>query len=334
MSDHQRQIVIASLPHGSLQVSDFAGRDVPVEQPGPGEVRVRTLAITIGAGQRAGLQGSASYAGAPEAGRVMGGTGVGVVEVSNDARVAVGDTVWGPTGWQERPVVRAADLEVVDPALDPATHLGVLGLNGLTAWFGVVDVGRIAPRETFVVSAAAGSVGHIAGQIAKAAGARVVGIVGNADKARLLVDELGFDVALDRRSPSFREEFKAATPDRIDLYFDNTGGAVLEAALFRMNRRGRIACCGVVSQYDTSDPGPGPRGVPGLLVNNRVRMEGFLVFDFADKYAEARRQLTEGIRLGRIRPKVTEYHGLDTAPHAFVDLLAGSTVGTTIVHVP
>jgi NADPH-dependent curcumin reductase CurA len=143
----------------------------------------------------------------------------------------------------------------------------------------------------------------------------------------------GFDAAVNYKDPEFRTAFREATPSRIDVYFDNTGGDILGSALFRMRPHGRIVCCGVVSQYDTSNPGPGPRGVPGLLVNNRVRMEGFLVFDFADRYAVARRELSEWIARGEIVPKTTEFQGLESAPEAFVALLAGRTVGTTIVRV-
>ena len=184
-----------------------------------------------------------------------------------------------------------------------------------------------------MVSAAAGSVGHIVGQIAKIKDCRVVGVAGSDEKCSLLVDELGFDVAVNYKDPEFRAAFKDATPDRIDVYFDNTGGDILGSALFRMNQHGRIACCGVVSQYDTSNPGPGPRGVPGLLVNNRVRMEGFLVFDYIGRYGDARRELSEWAAQGRIVPKVTEFEGLESAPEAFVALLSGATVGTTIVRV-
>jgi hypothetical protein len=328
-----RQVRIATLPTGALRSSDFEVVTAEVERPGDGELLCRTLAITIGAGQRAGLQGSAGYAGAPVAGRVMGGTGVAEVVASGAASVPNGSLVWAPTGWQEWSVQRASAVSVLDPGADPATALGVLGTNGLTAFFGVTEIGRVAAGETFVVSAAAGSVGHLAGQIAGVLGARVVGVVGSDSKARMLVDELGFGAAVNRRSDTFRAAFKDATPGRIDVYFDNTGGGILESALFRMNRGGRIVCCGVASQYDTSTPGPGPRGVPGLLVNNRVRMEGFLVFDFEDRYAPARERLSAWVAAGRIRPLVTAYDGLHEAPQAFVDLLAGETVGTTVVRV-
>jgi NADPH-dependent curcumin reductase CurA len=328
-----RQVVIAHLPAGRLSPSDFELRTAERPEPGPGQVLVRTLAITIGAGQRAGLQGSASYAGAPETGRVMGGTGIAEVEHSRDPRWSPGDLVRADTGWQEWSVHDGGRIGAVDGDVDPAHHLGLLGTNGLTAWFGLTAIGRPEPGQTVLVSAAAGSVGHLVGQIATALGARVVGVVGSDDKARILVDELGFAAAVNRNDPDFRARIKDATPDRVHVYFDNTGGPILETALFRMATHGRIVCCGAASQYDTSSPDPGPRGVPGLLVNNRVRMEGFLVFDWADRYEEARSTLRTWMDDGRIRPRVTGYDGLEHAPDAFVDLLAGRTVGTTVVRV-
>ncbi|MFT3853061.1 MAG: NADP-dependent oxidoreductase [Ilumatobacteraceae bacterium] len=325
------QVIIASLPTGALAAGDFEVRTAPMPEPGDGQVLCRTIALTIGAGQRAGLQGSAGYAGAPEAGRVMGGNGVAEVVESRAAAIPAGSLVTAPTGWQTHSVQKASAVQLLPAGIDPATALGVLGTNGLTAYFGLLDVGRPQPGETVVVSAAAGSVGHVVGQLAKRIGCRVVGVAGADDKCRMLVDELSFDAAVSHRDPDFRAAFKDATPDRIDVYFDNTGGPVLESALFRMATHGRIVCCGVVSQYDTSTPGPGPRGVPGLLVNNRVRMEGLLVFDFADRYDQARADLTAWIADGSLKTKVTEFHGLDQAPQAFVELLAGRTVGTTIV---
>ncbi len=328
-----RQMLIASLPDGALQPSGFSLQTRPVPEPGEREIVCQTVALTIGAGQRAGLQGSASYAGAPTTGRVMGGTGIARVTASNDPAFGVGDLVRGDTGWQDYSVHTAGKLVKVDPAVDPAHHLGVLGTNGLTAYFGLTDLGRPTVGDTVLVSAAAGSVGHVVGQIAKVLGARVVGVVGSDEKATMLVDEHGFDAALNRKSPDFRAAFKDATPDRIDVYFDNVGGAILESALFRMNTHGRIVCCGAASQYDTSTPSGGPRGVPGLLVNNRVRMEGFLVFDYSDRYEAGRAQITEWITSGALVPQVTDYDGLESAPQAFVDLLAGETVGTTVVRV-
>lgn len=328
-----RRILIAALPADALKPTDFEMRTGSVPVPGPGQVLVRTTALTIGAGQRAGLQGSASYAGTPEAGRLMGGTGIGTVEASNHPGIAAGAVVRADTGWQDYSVHDGDRVGVVDASIDAAHHLGVLGTNGLTAYFGLVDIGRPQAGETVVVSAAAGSVGHVVGQVATILGAQAVGVVGSDEKAQMLVDRLGFHAAINRRADDFRTGFKAVTPNRIDVYFDNTGGAILESALFRMNLHGRIVCCGAASQYDTSHPGAGPRGVPGLLVNNRVRMEGFLVFDYATRYEEARRQLRAWMDEGRLRPEFTEYQGLEQAPQAFVDLLGGVTVGTTIVRV-
>ncbi len=324
-------MVIASMPEDQLRVEDYAQETRPIPQPGPGQVLCRTLAITIGAGQRAGLQGSASYAGAPKVGDVMGGSGIAEVVASESPDFAVGDRVRAMTGWQSHSVHDATHLTAVVGDADPAILLGPLGTNGLTAYFGLLDVGRVGEGETVVVSAAAGSVGHMVGQMAKASGARVVGVAGSDDKCGLLVDRLGFDAAINRRSDDFRAEFKAATPDRIHVYFDNTGGPILESALFRMAVGGRIVCCGVASQYDTSSPSAGPRGVPGLLVNNRVTMQGFLIFDYADRFDQARSDITGWIDDGRLEPQLTTYEGLESAPQAFVDLLAGTTVGTTIV---
>jgi NADPH-dependent curcumin reductase CurA len=327
------QVLIARVPDGPLEVEDFVVAQAELPVCAEGEVLCRTLALTIGAGQRAGLQGSASYAGAPRAGVVMGGTGVAVVEASRAAGFAPGDLVVGPTGWQTHSVHAASALRRVPAGADPALHLGVLGTNGLTAYFGLLDLGRPRAGDTVVVSAAAGSVGHMVGQIAKRMQCRVVGVAGSPRKCAILVDELGFDAAVNYKDPAFRNAFRDATPDRIDVYFDNTGGDILGSALFRMNTHGRIVCCGAVSQYDTVNPSGSPRGIPGLLVNNRIRMEGFLVFDYADRYDEARAELTGWIERGELVPRVTEYTGLESAPRAFVDLLAGETVGTTIVRV-
>jgi NADPH-dependent curcumin reductase CurA len=326
-----RQVIIASVPDGPLSPEHFAIRDADIPAPGSGQVLCRTVALTIGAGQRAGLQGSASYAGAPESGVVMRGNGVARVEQSNTPSFRPGDLVVAPVGWQEYSVHDASDLQPADPGIDPALQLGVLGTNGLTAYFGLLDVGQPRQGETVVVSAAAGSVGHVVGQIAKRQGCRVVGVPGSPPKCRIHVDEHGIDAAVNYKDEDFRAEFKAATPDRIDIYFDNTGGDILGSALFRMNLHGRIVCCGVVSQYDTAHPAPGPRGIPGLLVNNRVRMQGFLVFDYLKRYGEARAELLDWIQRGELIPRVTEFKGLDSAPRAFVDLLRGGTIGTTIV---
>jgi NADPH-dependent curcumin reductase CurA len=328
-----RQVVIASLPAGPLAPEHYELRASEVPVPDDGEVLVRTLMLTIGAGQRAYLQGSAGYRAGPKTGLLMDGTGVGRVEVSNVDGVSPGDLVVGETGWQDYATLSGSAVRPVDADADPALQLSALGTNGLTAYFGMVDVGQPRPGETVLVSAASGSVGHIAGQIARVLGCRVVGVTGSDAKCELLTGRLGFDAAVNHRSETFREDFKAASGGGIDVYFDNTGGDILAAALRRMNTHGRIACCGVVSQYDTADPAPTPRGIPGLLINQRVRMEGFLLFDYAARYEEARAQLRAWVDAGELQSLHDEVRGLENAPQAFVDLLAGGNVGTRVVRV-
>ena len=328
-----RQIIIESLPQDKLQAEHFSLRTSSAPEPGDGEVLCRTLALTVGAGQRAGLQGSASYAGAPRSGVVMGGSGVARVEASNSDAIALGALVTCPAGWQEYSVHKGSAVTVVEDGGDPAHHLGVYGTNGLTAYFGLFDLGEPQAGQTVVVSAAAGSVGHLVGQMATISGCRVVGVAGSEAKCELLHRELGFDAVVNHRSPDFRGEFREACGDGIDIYFDNTGGDILAAALRRMKAHGRIVCCGVVSQYDTGSPQPGPRGIPGLLVNNRVRMEGFLVFDYAARYSEGRSRMRQWVEAGELKPLQDEFHGLEEMPRAFIDMLAGGNVGTRIVRV-
>jgi len=326
-----QQVIIHSLPQGQLAASDYRVIDGERPEVRDGEVLVKTTAFAITAGTRAGLQGSASYAGAPRAGIVMNGTGVGEVIASSAPDVEVGRQVLAPTGWQELSAHRASDVSLIPEGHDPLHYLGPLGVNGLTAYFGLLQVGQPQPGETVMVSAAAGSVGHMVGQIAKLKGNRVVGVCGSDDKGALLTSQLGFDAAVNYKDDGFRESLKKASPDGVDVYFDNTGGPILGAALFRMNVGGRIACCGVVSQYDTDRPEPGPKGVPGLLVNKRITMRGFLVFDFIDQYAAAREEMHGWLQRGELTSLTDEVHGLAAAPDAFVDLLSGGNVGTRIV---
>ena len=276
-----QQVLIDRLPSGKLQASDYRLTDAPMPEAGADQVLIKTQAFAITAGTRAGLQGSASYAGAPAAGRVMNSTGVGEVVASNAAGIEVGDRVTAPTGWQQYAAVDAKQVTVIDADHDPLHYLGPMGVNGLTAYFGLLDVGKPKAGETVMVSAAAGSVGHMVGQIAKIQGCEVVGVCGSDDKGRLLVEQLGFDRTVNYKDANYRQSLKEATPNGVDVYFDNTGGMILGSALFRLNVAGRIACCGVVSQYDTDTPEPGPKGVPGLLVNKRITMQGFLLFDLS-----------------------------------------------------
>ena len=325
------QVLIKALPEDKLTEDHYELVDGVIDEPSEGEVLVQTEAFAITAGTRAGLQGSASYAGAPKTGIVMNGTGVGHVVASKDPAFKEGDAVLGPTGWQQYSVHKGAALSVIDPQDDPIHYLGPLGVNGLTAYFGLFNVGQPSAGETVMVSAAAGSVGHLVGQMARIHGCQVVGVAGDDAKNQTLIDQLGFHAAVNYKSADFRALLKEATPSGVDVYFDNTGGPILGAALFRLNVNGRIACCGVVSQYDTSRPEPGPKGIPGLLVNKRINMRGFLVFDFAEQYDAARSDIRGWLASGDLKSLTDEVSGLAAAPGAFVDLLAGGNIGTRVV---
>ena len=325
------QVLIKALPEDKLPEDHYELVDGVIDEPSEGEVLVQTEAFAITAGTRAGLQGSASYAGAPKTGIVMNGTGVGHVVASKDPAFKEGDAVLGPTGWQQYSVHKGAALSVIDPQDDSIHYLGPLGVNGLTAYFGLFNVGQPSAGETVMVSAAAGSVGHLVGQMARIHGCQVVGVAGDDAKNQTLIEQLGFHAAVNYKSADFRALLKEATPNGVDVYFDNTGGPILGAALFRLNVNGRIACCGVVSQYDTSRPEPGPKGIPGLLVNKRINMRGFLVFDFAEQYEAARSDIRGWLRSGELKSLTDEVSGLAAAPGAFVDLLAGGNIGTRVV---
>ncbi len=326
-----QQILIDSLPTGKLVADNYRLAESAMPEIGPGQVLIKTIAFAITAGTRAGLQGSASYAGAPEAGRVMNGTGVGEVVASNVPEFSVGDHVTAATGWQAYSAHDANLVTKIDPSHDPIHYLGPLGINGLTAYFGLNEVGQAKSGETVMVSAAAGSVGHMVGQMARIAGCHTVGVCGSEEKGRVLTEQLGFGSVVNYKDANYRQSLKEATPNGVDVYFDNTGGMILGSALFRMNVAGRISCCGVVSQYDTNTPEPGPRGIPGLLVNNRITMRGFLVFDFAEQYPMAREQIHTWLQSGEMISLTDEVNGLAAAPDAFVDLLSGGNVGTRIV---
>jgi len=326
-----QQVLIHSLPTGKLVASNYRLQSAVVPDLEKGHILVRTNAFAITAGTRAGLQGSASYAGAPEAGLVMNATGVGEVVASTDDSIAVGAKVVCPTGWQQYSSHAADAISVIPENHDPIAYLGPLGINGLTAYFGLLEVGKPVAGDTVLVSAAAGSVGHMVGQIARIKGARAVGVCGSEEKGRVLVNQLGFNATVNYKDGDFRNALKQATPNGVDVYFDNTGGMILGSALFRMNVAGRIACCGVVSQYDTDKPEPGPKGIPGLLVNKRINMQGFLVFDFTDQYAAARAELYAWLEDGQLKSLTDEVAGLESAPEAFVDLLSGGNIGTRIV---
>jgi NADPH-dependent curcumin reductase CurA len=327
-----RQIVIAQLPKGKLTAGHFELTRTDAPEPGPGEVLCRTLLLSLDPANRAWMQG-ATYRAALEPGQVMAGFTLAEVVRSNDPRFAAGDLVEGDGGWQDYFVKPARALNKRERRA-PLSHLmSVLGVTGRTAYVGMAGIGRPQAGDTVVVSAAAGATGSIAGQIAKLNGARVIGIAGGAEKCRRIVDEFGFDAAIDYKNENLFQALKQTCPEGIDLYFDNVGGPTLEAVLFRMNLHGRIVCCGVVSQYDTDAPAAGPRGVPGLLVTKRLTMTGFLVGDDPVLVARADRDLPRWLDDGRLEVAEDIVEGLEDAPAGLVGLLAGENFGKRMVRV-
>ncbi len=338
MAEANRQIVLDRLPQGDKLAPDhFKLIETPAPSPGEGEVLLRTRYISLDAANRAWMQG-ATYRSALEGGQVMAGGALAEVMESNVGHLKPGDMIFADTGWQDYAVLpgkRLAKLPAANLAEgEPVTHLmSVYGIAGLTAYFGLLECGRPKAGETVVVSAAAGAVGSIVGQIAKLKGCRVVGIAGGADKGRWLVDELGFDAAVDYKSPEFKRLLRAEVPDGVDVYFDNTGGAVFEAVLFAMKNFGRIACCGALSQYDGAPPAHGPRGIPGLIVTKRLTLRGFVVMDFDDQRAKALADLQAWVASGQLKVQEDIVDGLENTPAALIGLLAGDNRGKRMVKV-
>jgi NADPH-dependent curcumin reductase CurA len=327
-----RQIVLAELPQGRLGPEHFRQTESAVPSPEDGQVLVRSRYVSLDAANRAWMQG-ATYRSALQAGDVMAGGSLAEVVESRAAHLKPGDLVFADTGWQDYAVLNAKRLAAI-PKMEPLTHLlSVYGVAGLTAYFGLLECGRPRAGETVVVSAAAGSVGSIVGQIAKIKGCRTVGIAGGAAKCALLKTELGFDEAVDYKAGNLRQALRAACPDGIDVYFDNVGGDILEACLFGMNVHGRIACCGAVSQYDGAAPAHGPRGVPGLIVTKRLHLTGFIVSDFDDQRSQALADLQGWVASGQLKVREDIIEGIENLPAALVGLLAGENIGKRMVKV-
>ena len=326
-----RQIVVRDLPKDTLGPEHFELREADLPEPGPDEARMRVILMSIDAANRAWMQG-ATYREAVRAGDVMHTYAIGEITASNDPALAPGDLVAAEAGWAEEVNIKARRA-VKLASVRPLSHLiSVFGIAGKTAYHGLVQVGRPAPGETVVVSAAAGSVGMYVGQIARALGCRAVGIAGGPEKCAWVTRELGFDACVDYRDPGWSRALKAACPEGIDIYFDNVGGSVLETALFQMNQQGRVVCCGAVSQYQASAPS-GPRNLPGLIVVKRLRMEGFIVMDFADKDTDALADLQRWVADGTIKVIEDIIEGLEAAPAALIGLLAGDNRGKRMVRV-
>jgi len=325
------QIVLVERPTGQLQESHFEVRQSEMPSAGEGEVLLRSVLLSLDAANRAWMQG-ATYKSAVEAGDVMHGYAIAEVVDSRSPDHAKGDLVFAEMGWQEYGAFDGRTLGKC-PEHRPLTHLhSVLGIAGKTAYHGLINVSGIAEGETLVVSAAAGSVGTVVGQIGKIKGARVVGIAGGPEKCRWVVDELGFDACIDYKGEDVGAALREHCPSGVDVYFDNVGGPILQSLLFAMNLHGRIACCGAVSQYDTGEM-TSPVGIPGLLVVKRIRMEGFIVMDFADKDAEAERDLSAWSSSGQLKVVEDVIDGLENAPRGLIGLLAGENRGKRMIRV-
>jgi hypothetical protein len=333
MGETNRQIVLDRLPQGDkLGREHFRLTEAAAPTAGEGEVLLRTRYISLDAANRAWMQG-ATYRSALNSGDVMAGGALAEVVTSNVGHLKPGDVVFADIGWQDYAVLPGKRLEKLPP-LEPMTHLmSVYGIAGLTAYFGLLECGQPKAGDTVVVSAAAGSVGSIVGQIAKIKGCRVVGVAGGAEKGRWLVDELGFDAAIDYKAGGLRQQFKETLPEGIDVYFDNTGGEIFEACLFAMKNFGRIACCGAVSQYDGAAPPHGPRGIPGLIVTKRLTLRGFVVMDFDDQREAALKDLQGWVADGRLKVQEDIIDGLENTPAALIGLLAGENRGKRMVKV-
>ncbi len=327
-----RQVLLAELPSGKLTEAHFRSIVTEAGEPGPGEVLCRTILLSVDPANRAWMQG-ATYRAQLAAGQVMSGfTLVEVVE-GNQTTIPVGTVAACEAGWQEFAVLPANRLMPILLRGELTHHMSVLGVTGLTAYFGLMKIGEPRSGQTVVVSAAAGATGNVVGQIARIHGARVVGITGSDDKNKMLERDLSFDGTVNHRAEKLRDDLRAICPNGIDIYFDNVGGRVLEAVLPLMNTHGRIVCCGSVSQYDTGSPAPGPSGVPGFLVVKRLRMEGFLVSDFAGEWPAAQSQLADWVARGQIKVIEEVIEGLESAPAALIGLLAGDNVGKRMVRV-
>ena len=321
-----RRIVLARRPPAEPSESDFRIEEVPTLKPGSREVLVRVIYLSLDPYMRGRMRDAASYAQPVGIGQVMAGGTVGEVVASNHPDFKVGDIVEDRLGWQEYAIGPGAAMRKVDPALAPiSTANGVLGMPGMTAYFGLFEVGQPKAGDTVVVSAASGAVGQLVGQLARIAGCRAVGIAGGAAKCAFVRDTLGFDACVDYKAErDLAAAVRAACPDGVDVYFDNVGGAVSDAVLANLNFFARVALCGSISQYNSAEPGP--RWL-GTFVGKRVTARGFIVWDFNARYAPAMQRMGAWVRSGRIKYKEDIIDGIENAPRAFIGMLRGENFG-------
>ena len=330
MENQNRQVLLKRRPTGVPTPDDFTIADAPLPEPAEGEVLVRGMYLSLDPYMRGRISGQRSYARPVEVGAVMEGRVVGEVARSRDPAFREGDFVLGGYGWQLYSAVPGQGLLKLDPAEAPlSTALGVLGMPGLTAYVGLAEIGKPQPGETVVVSAASGAVGAVAGQLAKRAGARVVGIAGGADKCRWVEAELGFDAGIDHRSADLGPALDHVCPKGIDVYWENVGGAVQQAVFPRLNDFSRMIMCGMVAEYNDVEPRPGPNLMSA--VRKRLKIQGFIVSDQWQRFAEYRAMAAPLLKGGELRYREDIVEGLDRAPEAFIGLLQGRNFGKLVV---
>jgi NADPH-dependent curcumin reductase CurA len=334
MADNYRYIVLDSRPNGEPESSDFCVEEGHVPGPGPKEFLVRVVYLSVDPYMRGLIGRGSGYIESVEPGDPMPGGAVGVVEASNHEDYAEGDIVQGPFGWAEYAVSDGEDVRVVDPEMAPiSTALGVLGMPGMTAYFGLLDVGQPQPGDSVFVSGAAGAVGSLVGQIARIAGCRVYGAAGTDEKIEWLTGELGFEDAFNYKEiNNYRRKIRRMCEDGVDVYFDNVGGPITDAVFQNLNTGARIAVCGQIAQYNATGVPEGPRKL-WHLITKRARAQGFLVFEYEHHYETARRRIANWIESGEVKYRETFVDGLENAPEAFIGLFHGDNIGKMVVRV-
>ena len=335
-SQQAKRVVLASRPVGEPKPSDFRIEEFAVPTPGQGEVLLRIIWLSLDPYMRGRMSDAASYATPVPVGGVIEGETVSEVIVSNNPDFAVGDIARTRAGWLTHAVSSGKGLIKVDPKLAPiSTSIGVLGMPGMTAYTGLLQIGRPQPGETVVVAAASGAVGSAVGQIAKIKGARAVGIAGGKTKCDYVRDVLGFDACIDHRDPDFAAKLKEACPNGIDVYFENVGGAVFEAVYPLFNFFARMPVCGLIAQYNDTEVKP-PKWAASLMravLTKRLNIRGFIVSDFASLHGDFLRDMSQLVREGKVKYKESVTEGIDNAPAAFMGLLKGANFGKQLVRV-
>ena len=331
-----KRIVLASRPVGEPKPSDFRIEEIPVPAPGPGQVLLRTIWLSLDPYMRGRISDAASYAQPVPIGGVIEAGTVCEVIASNNPAFAKGDIVLARAGWQTHALSDGKGVAKIDPKLAPiSTAVGVLGMPGMTAYTGLLDIGRPQPGETVVVAAASGAVGSAVGQIARIKGARAVGIAGGKDKCEFVKNELGFDHCVDHRDPDLAARLKDACPKGIDVYFENVGGAVFDAVFPLLNPFARVPVCGLIAHYNDTEAKP-PKWAASLMraiLTKRLTFRGFIVSDFVARHADFLRDMSQWVREGKVKYREFVTEGLDTAPAAFMGLLKGANFGKQLVRV-